>query len=126
MSNTHIKFLERAADEKAYIIEACDIDRCTPEQLEESASGPGKYEGNSDRLLAVALHLLSLDQSYVDDSEGDVDSYGHCARIGRFLIWTSTNGFVDVETYDNEAMAQDTLERFRAEFYSSEDNEDGE
>lgn len=64
---------------------------------------PGKYEGNTSRLLARILDNC-VGNGYASDELGDVDGFGHYALVlGRrytFTVYTSSQGFVDVQTWD--------------------------
>jgi len=50
---------------------------------------------------------------FSDDSAGDVEYLdGHCYRVHRWLVWTDSQGFSDVSTFDTEVEAQAEIERY--------------
>ena len=55
----------------------------------------GKFGGNSDPELAARLWDISLD-GMCDDQVGDVDTGGWFGRIGRHVLRTDSQGFVDI------------------------------
>lgn len=75
---------------------------------------PGRYEG-TDSVLAATLDALVMD-GQADDETGDVDSLGHLARVGRFLLWTDSQGFRTAEACETEDAARAEFAAFDAEY----------
>lgn len=73
------------------------------------ASGPGKFEGNSDRELAVAIYFISL-HGGADDQAGSVEFGLNGQRVGSYVLWEDDRGFVTLDHYLNEQAAQEALE----------------
>lgn len=94
--------------ERASIIDlARELDR---EAMTEDISGPGKFDGSTDRELALALEIIS-GHGAADETAGDVEtSYGHGARVGRIILWTDTQGFLSTAVYADESEAMHALE----------------
>jgi hypothetical protein len=78
-------------------------------------SRPGKFEGNANRRLAVALCALSMDTSYLDEEAGNADGEGWAARIGRFLVFNDSAGFFSYAEFEDENGARDEFARIEAE-----------
>lgn len=70
---------------------------------------------SKDDIIAQARSHLNEDVSDVleaceafyghgfsDDSDGDVETFGHFYRVHRWIVWTDSQGFHDLETYDTE------------------------
>jgi len=68
--------------------------------------GPGRFEGNDDRILAEMLEELAGDTSYLDEEAGDVQAAGWIARIGRFIVEEDERGFFAYHDGGNELNAQ--------------------
>lgn len=102
--------IETAANREELLATAFEIE---PE-FAYDIDGPGKFDGCSDRLLAAALDAL-CGVSAQDDSAGSVDYGLHVARFGRFVLTTSSDGFVDVETFDNDDEAYAFVEEYSAQ-----------
>lgn len=76
---------------------------------------PGKFEGNANRVLAVALYSLSLDASCLDESCGDTQFQGWTGRIGRFLVFEDSVGFFSYAEFEDEDAARAEFARIDAE-----------
>jgi hypothetical protein len=115
---------DRAQDERDAIIgalESCDREQDRDSLISEMTySGPGKFEGNSDRALCVALYEMVM-QGFTDESAGSVE-YGLAGdRIGRFILWHDSQGFVTCERFDSEGIAASALADATADQYIDED-----
>lgn len=64
---------------------------------------PGKFEGCHDLTLAEMLYE-ALGDGWSDDSHSVEEQY-YVARIGRFLVEETDQGFFDYEVYETEAEA---------------------
>lgn len=78
--------------------------------------GPGRLEGNDDRLLAEMLEELAGDTSYLDEEEGEVDVAGWIGRIGRFCVSRDDNGFFYYQDFGNETAAHVAFETVRPSY----------
>lgn len=71
--------------------------------------------GNPGRLMS-ALYAFSMNGSS-DDESGDVESpTGYFYRVHRWIVTTNSQGFDDIETYDNEAEAIEAFNRRNEEY----------
>lgn len=68
--------------------------------------GPGRLEGNDDRILGEMLEELAGDTSYLDEEAGDVSSAGWAGRIGRFIVEEDSDGFFSYCDDESEVNAQ--------------------
>jgi hypothetical protein len=75
--------------------------------------GPGRYEGNDDRILAEMLDELTNDYSYVDEQYSDETGYW-CCRIGRFTCDQSPDGFFSYHDCLSEPEAEAAFAIFEA------------
>lgn len=66
---------------------------------EVAYDGPGKFEGNDDRELAVACYYL-LNDGWADEEAGS------SARIGSVLIHQDDQGFVSLTVCGDEQAAE--------------------
>lgn len=80
---------------------------------------PGRYEGNSDRPLVVAMTILD-GVSGADDIAGSVDTIGYHARFGRFVLTIDSQGFHESTECESIAAAEGWL----AEISDAEPSED--
>lgn len=71
------------------------------DEVRETVS-PHKFGGSR---MAAACWLISLDGS-ADEETGDANEWQyHASRIGRRVLYTDSQGFVWVDTYDSELQA---------------------
>jgi hypothetical protein len=75
---------------------------------EASYDGPGRFEGNSDRALAVALDIIT-GHGLADEECGEAGPDGRCARVGAFLLWTDSQGFRTADAYASERNASEVF-----------------
>lgn len=79
-------------------------------------TGPGKYDGNTDRPLAVALDMLCT-MSYADETTGHVESpTGHVARLARWLVCCDEQGFITATEYQTIAACEKDFAALEAEY----------
>lgn len=85
------------------IADAIELDAASmsPDNISD---GPGRLSGCSDRLLATALDVIA-GHGFADDQGSLNDSGDYVTRIGRFLLWTDSQGFIDCETFDSDDLA---------------------
>lgn len=55
--------------------------------------------------MAEYLEAAHVSEGMADETTGDVDSWRHVARVGRWLVVTTSDGFVTATRYETEAMA---------------------
>lgn len=73
------------------------------EIIEQARADLGETIG--PRSLLQALEAFYF-HGFSDEQCGDVDYLdGHCYRVHRWLVWTDSRGFHDVDTFDTEAEA---------------------
>jgi hypothetical protein len=94
------------------------------EQARKAFGEITEFIGQPGMLLA-ALQEFSLN-GCDDGSSGDTDSYGHFYRVHRWIVWTDSAGFHDIETYDNEDGAIKAFEKYEHEYSDATREEDGE
>lgn len=75
--------------------------------LTEGIANPG--------MLLAACEAFMLN-GCADESSGDADTFGHFYRVHRWIVWTDSQGFHDVETYDNEDEAHEAFEKYESEW----------
>lgn len=82
------------------------------EQDVDDAQGPGKFEGNADRELAVAIYRIVLN-GFADDTTGGWEYGTSVDRVNRWIMYTDSDGmatdsagFVTVFEYDSVDDAQ--------------------
>ena len=63
-----------------------------------------------DALEAFYLHGCD------DEHDGESDTFGHFYRVDRWIVWTDSQGFKRVETYDTEDVAHRTFVGYSDEF----------
>ena len=73
------------------------------ESGETETPGPGKYEGNADRVLAEMLHEISLDGGNDDEYHG---SDFVAIKIGRFVCVETDQGFFGYSVHDAPEAAE--------------------
>jgi hypothetical protein len=99
---------KREVERASILATARELDSATLD-AEACAAGPGRYEGASDLALVVALDILS-GHGCADDQAGSTEYGLHLARFGRYVLAGDGQGFVYVETYDDESAAQAELD----------------
>lgn len=66
--------------------------------------GPGAYDGNDDRYLAMVLDYAG--PNYADEETGSTEWGEHVLRFGRLLMGTDDRGFRTVVTHPDEDAAK--------------------
>lgn len=66
-------------------------------------------------MLLASLEAFSLNGS-ADEENGEADTFGHFYRVHRWIVWTDSQGFKDVETYDNEDEAHEAFAAYESEY----------
>jgi hypothetical protein len=73
------------------------------------------------------MTLEELEEIYMngfaDEVTGDVDTFGHYYRVGRFIVMTDGFGFHYREAYGTEQTAIDTFRRIDDQYSESENDE---
>jgi len=70
--------------------------------------------------LLDALEAFYLN-GFSDDQTGDAEyADGHCYRVHRWLVWTDSQGFRDVSTFDSEDEARAEIDRYGRELSEQE------
>jgi hypothetical protein len=69
-------------------------------QAKESFTGRTEYD------LLQACEEFYMNGS-ADEFDGDADTFGHFYRVHRWIVWTDSQGFHEVETHDTEAEAKE-------------------
>lgn len=83
------------------------------ENVVEGIANPG--------MLLAALEAFYMSGS-ADELNGDADTFGHFYRVHRWIVWTDSQGFRDVETYDNEDEARQAYSAYETEYVSEHCN----
>jgi len=60
---------------------------------------------------------------FSDESDGDVETFGHFYRVHRWIVWTDNQGFHGLETYDTEAQAQAYFATTQLEYAATMDTD---
>ena len=72
--------------------------------------------------------LLALESFYMnggaDETSGDVETFGHFYRVHRWIVWTDSQGFHDVDTYDTEAEAIACFAKYDVEYAKTFDTDE--
>lgn len=86
----------------------------------ETVSHPGKFEGESP--MTPILYDISIDGG-ADEYAGDCQTSGLAERIGKWIMFTTTDGFVSARRFSTVAEAEAAIEAFRDEIgeYESDD-----
>ena len=97
-------------------------------EARETVARPGKFEHESP--MVPILWDLCLD-GFEDDSAGDAtDGIGFMARIGRWILFLDTDGFVTGRRLRTVAPAEAEIESFResseSALFGEEDSEEEE
>jgi hypothetical protein len=69
----------------------------------------GKFEGANDRPLAFALNTIA-NNGFADQEASLPDGTNYCL-IGRWVLRTDDQGFVDYDEFDTDQDAERALER---------------
>jgi hypothetical protein len=93
---------KRYSTRRAWLLEAAA--ELEPD-FRQSIDGPGRYDGSSDRELTAALEVLA-GVSGQDDEAGDVETGLWLARFGHYVLCADSQGFLDVERYGSDRLAQ--------------------
>jgi hypothetical protein len=56
-----------------------------------------------------------------DEVSGDAETYGHFYRVHRWIVWTDSQGFSEVETHDNERDACKAFEKHDKDYSATLD-----
>jgi hypothetical protein len=80
--------------------------------------GPGKYEGNEDRVLAEILDGLALDGC--DEDYGSVSEGQWVGRIGRFVVYEDDRGFFSYSVFEDEPRAMIAYAAGERAYYAQE------
>ena len=59
-----------------------------------------------------------------DETSGDVETFGHFYRVHRWIVWTDSQGFHDVDTYDTEVEAIAWFAKYDAEYAKTFDTDE--
>lgn len=51
-----------------------------------------------------------------EEADGDVDTYGHFYRVHRWIVWTDSQGFHSVETFDTDDEAEKAFDKYSDEY----------
>ena len=90
-------------------------------EARESVAHPGKFEGESP--MVPILWDMVLD-SCEDESEGDAtEGIGFMARIGRWILFLGTDGFVSGTRFRTVALAESEIESFREIAYGESEGD---
>lgn len=84
------------------------LDFGTPPALETEGTGPGKFEGNANPGLAERIYEKSL-EGWNDAETGSVEWHFHVSLLGRFLLFEDTQGFVTLEEFPSDIVAQEAF-----------------
>lgn len=108
----------RQAEREHVIQTARNVD---PESFDTDTreARPGKYEGESDLRLVVALDILN-GHGLADESAGDVAMSGYAWRVNRFVGIEDSQGFVRAEDWPTARQAAGRLRDF---YVPTEDEE---
>lgn len=75
-------------------------------------------DGRDDLLAACEAFYAN---GFADEFGGDADTYGHYYRVNRWIVWTDSQGFHKVETYDNESDARFAFANYDSEYVATLD-----
>lgn len=53
-----------------------------------------------------------------DESSGDADTFGHFYRVDRWIVWTDSQGFNTLETFETEGEAEAAFSKHETEYYT--------
>lgn len=126
--NTYLEFINEArreiqVDELA-TYEAAEARAEAIRARNPESPGPGRYEFCDDRQLAEILDFLSGDFSYVDEQVGSTSEAGWYARIGRFVVEVTDQGFFWYVDHESEVAAEAAFATIEADYPHSDEEGD--
>jgi hypothetical protein len=59
-----------------------------------------------------------------DEADGDADTFGYFYRVHRWIVWTDSQGFHDIETFDTEAQAEKQFGKYFEDYAATFDTDE--